>query len=61
MLVTNLTGLPKGFYSGFLSDRHANRADAYYFESGTNALFLLLLSQNMKTHSEIKGFSSFLR
>lgn len=59
--MANLTGLPKGFSSGFLNDRHAHRAGAYYSESGTNALFLLYLSQSIKTHSEIKGFSSFLR
>lgn len=36
--MTNLTGLPKGFLSGFLNNRHAYRAGGHYFDSGANAL-----------------------
>ena len=48
---------PKSFLLDFVNDRHACRVDAYYFESKANALFLSLLLQNTKTHSEIKGLS----
>ena len=42
---------PESFLSDFVNDRYA-----YYFESRTNALFLLLLLQNTKLILKLKVF-----